>query len=64
MTDDVLDAARDAMLDLAVEDLLDGVRDRVTEDLRDWFASYSEWLALGRHLARSADTFVARSEVS
>lgn len=53
--DDILDAARDAVLDLAVEQLLDGTHDRVLGPARDWLTTYAEWHALGRHLLREAD---------
>lgn len=56
MTDDILDHARDAILDAALLHLLDGTHDRITGDLRDWLTGYLEWHHLGRHLIRTADT--------
>ena len=60
MTDDILDAARDAVLDAALEHMLDGVHDRITGDLRDWLAGYAEWRQLESHLIRTADRLIDR----
>jgi len=55
--DTILEAARDAVLDLAVTSVTrrDDARPALLADAVDWLATHREWQALHRHLLRQAD---------
>ncbi len=53
--DEVLDAARAAVDDLAVNLMLDGASASLLADAREWLAIDAEQRALVRHLLREAD---------
>jgi hypothetical protein len=60
--DDILAAAASPMLDLLVElcqrDDTPASRHLIPATF-DWFATYTEWTRLGRHLLREADAILA-----
>jgi len=59
-SDDILDLAREAVLDLAVTRVTrhDDEHPALLAEAVDWLATHREWQALGQHLLRQADTIL------